>query len=209
MTNDDMMIDEVRNPKVSYAAKYQDLDEMVQRFFADGEISAMELKTLDRLDSLLTRQFRVAQDYIGKMDKSSPMYAAAQELLTHMYRCRNLIDSAHNKAKVYHAMDDDKQKVVEPTKTVETEETEEKDVLTIRNVSRAGTFLLMSLMTPKQRIEAERSFSEKEVALMSPKEREELQLNVVRAIAAIHDKQADSRRLNHILGLEHTRGGVR
>ena len=209
MTNDDMMIDEVRNPKVSYAAKYQDLDEMVQRFFADGEISALELKTLDRLDSLLTRQFRVAQDYIGKMDKSSPMYAAAQELLTHMYRCRNLIDAAHDKARVYHAVGDDKQKVVEPTKTVETEETEEKDVLTIRNVSRAGTFLLMSLMTPKQRIEAERSFSEKEVALMSPKEREELQLNVVRAMTAIHDKQADSRRLNHILGLEHTRGGVR
>ena len=209
MTNDDMMRDEVRNPKVSYVAKYQDLDEMVQRFFADGEISDMELHTLGRLDSLLTRQFRVAQDYIGKMDKSSPMYAAAQELLTHMYRCRNLIDAAHDKARVYHAVGDDKQKVVEPTKTVKTEETEEKDVLTIRNVSRAGTFLLMSLMTPKQRIEAERSFSEKEVALMSPKEREELQLNVVRAIAAIHDKQADSRRLNHILGLEHTRGGVR
>ena len=206
MTNDDMIIDDIRNPNVSYAAKYQDLDELVQRFFADGDISEFELKTLDRLDSLLTRQFQVAQDYIGKMDKSSPMYMAAQELLTHMYRCRNLIDSAHDKARVCHAMNDDKQKTVKishaPVK-------EEKEVLTIRNVSRAGTFLLMSLMTPKQRIDAERSFNEKEVALMSSKEREELQLNVVRAITAIHDKQVDSRYLNHILCLERTRGAAR
>ena len=206
MTNDDMIIDDIRNPNVSYAAKYQDLDELVQRFFADGDISEFELKTLDRLDSLLTRQFQVAQDYIGKMDKSSPMYIAAQELLTPMYRCRNLIDSAHDKARVCHAMNDDKQKTVKishvPVK-------EEKEVLTIRNVSRAGTFLLMSLMTPKQRIDAERSFNEKEVALMSSKEREELQLNVVRAITAIHDKQVDSRYLNHILGLERTRGAAR
>lgn len=206
MTNDEMMIDEVRDPKVSYVAKYQDLDEMVQRFFSDGEISDMELKTLDRLDSLLTRQFRVAQDYIGKMDKNSPMYAAAQELLTHMYRCRNLIDGAHDKARVYHAMGDESKGAVATSHTLEKED---EKVLSIRNISRAGTFLMMSLMTPQQRMAAEYSFSEKEVALMSPKEREELQLNVVRAITAIHDKQADSRRLNHILGLEHTRGTTR
>lgn len=206
MESPDAIIDDVRNPNVSYAAKYQDLDALVQQFFADGDISASELKTLGRLDSLLTREFRVAQDYIGKMDKKSPLYAAAQELLTYMYRCRNLIDSAHDKAQVYHAINEDKQKTAvmsaEPEK-------EEKKTLPIRNVSRAGAFLVMSLMTEKQRIAAEQSFSEKEVAVLSPQEREAIQLNIVRAISAIHDKQADSRRLNHILGLEHTRGAAR
>lgn len=205
MENDEMILGDVRNPKVSYAAKYQDLDALVQRFFADGEISALELKTLGRLDSLLTREFRVAQDYIGKMDKKSPMYAAAQELLTYMYRCRNLIDSAHDKAQVYHAVNEDKHK----TKTIAEPVKEEKELLKIRHISRAGMLLMMSLMTEKQRMAAEQSFSEKEVAKLSPKEREEIRLNVVRAIAAIHDKQADSRRLNHILGLEHTRGTAR
>ncbi len=205
MENDEMILGDVRNPKVSYAAKYQDLDALVQRFFADGEISALELKTLGRLDSLLTREFRVAQDYIGKMDKKSPMYAAAQELLTYMYRCRNLIDVAHDKAQVHHAVNEDKHK----TKTISEPVKEEKEPLKIRHISRAGTLLMMSLMTEKQRMAAEQSFSEKEVAKLSPKEREEIRLNVVRAIAAIHDKQGDARRLNHILGLEHTRGTAR
>lgn len=206
MINDEIIIDEVRNPNVSYAAKYQDLDELVQRFFADGDISDMELHTLGRLDSLLTRQFQVAQDYVGKMDKNSPMYAAAQELLTHMYRCRNLIDAAHDKAHLYQAMDVAQKKFVASSQA---SKKEEDDVLSIRNISRSGALLMMSLMTKRQRMAAEQSFSEKEVALMSPKEREEFQLNVVRAITEIHDKQADSRRLNHILGLEHTRGSGR
>ena len=206
MTNDETIIDDVRNPKVSYVAKYQDLDELVQRFFADGDISDMELHILGRLDVLLTRQFQVAQNYVSKMDKNSPMYAAAQELLTHMYRCRNLIDVAHSKARVYHAMDDDKKKSDDfSKKTVK----EEKKVLSIRNVGRAGTLLMMSLMTKQQRMAAEQSFSEKEVAMLSPKERDEIQLNIVRAITEIHDKKADARCLNHILGLEHTRGSAR
>ena len=206
MENDEMILGDVSNPKVSYAAKYQDLDALVQRFFADGEISALELKTLGRLDSLLTREFRVAQYYIGKMDKNSPMYAAAQELLTYMYRCRNLIDAAHDKAQVHHAVNEDKHK---PAVMSVKPEKEEKKTLPIRHISRAGMLLMMSLMTEKQRMAAEQSFSEKEVAKLSPKEREEIRLNVVRAIAAIHDKQGDARRLNHILGLEHTRGTAR
>lgn len=206
MENDDLIFEEIRNPKVSYAAKYQDLDALVQQFFADSNISDMELNTLGKLDALLMREFRIAQDYIGKMDKNSPMYAAAQELLTHMYRCRNLIDAAHDKAKVYHAIGDDKQKtsvvLPEPVK-------EEKEVLTIRNVSRGGMLLMASLNTEKQRMAAEQSFSEKEVAMMTPAEREEICLKVVRAIADIHENKADSRRLNHILGLGHTRGSGR
>jgi hypothetical protein len=206
MENDDLIVDEIRNLKVSYAAKYQDLDALVQQFFADSNIYDMELNTLGKLDALLTREFRIAQDYIGKMDKNSPMYAAAQELLTHMYRCRNLIDAAHDKAKVYHAIGDDKQKtsvvLPEPVK-------EEKEVLTIRNVSRGGMLLMASLNTEKQRMAAEQSFSEKEVAMMTPAEREEICLKVVRAIADIHENKADSRRLNHILGLGHTRGSGR
>lgn len=205
MENDEMIFGEVRNPKVSYAAKYQDLDALVQRFFSDGEISDMELKTLGRLDALLTREFRVAQDYIGKMDKNSPMYSAAQELLTYMYRCRNLIDTAHDKAQLYHAMSDDKQKTIEMPKSLK----DEKEVLTIRHVGMGGMFLLKGLISEQQRMEAERSFSEREVAMMSEQEREAIKLNIVRAISAIHDKQADSRRLNHILGLEHTRGAGR
>ncbi|MBR5129821.1 MAG: hypothetical protein IKV03_01160 [Alphaproteobacteria bacterium] len=204
MQSDDMILGEMKNPKVSYAAKYQDLDALVHRFFEDGQISLPELNTLNRLDTLLTRQFQVAQDYVSKMDKNSPLYAAAQDLLLHMYRCRNLIDSAHDKAQLYyHEKKQEKNNVApKPIK-------EEPEVLTIRNVGKSGMFLMMSLMDEKQRINAERSFSEKEVKAMSPKERADIEENIVRAITAIHDKQVDSRRLNHILGLEHTRGAAR
>ena len=86
------LIDDIKNPKVSGISKFRDLDAMVKDYFSDGIITDKELMTLDRIDALLTNEFRVAQEHIAKMDKKSPSYGAAQELLNYMYRCRNLID---------------------------------------------------------------------------------------------------------------------
>ena len=65
---------EMANPRVRTLARYEDLDGLVNKFFSDGIITDIELSTLSKIDSILTTEFRVAQDYLAKMDEKSPLY---------------------------------------------------------------------------------------------------------------------------------------
>lgn len=192
------LIDDIKNPKVSGISKFRDLDAMVKDYFSDGIITDKELMTLDRIDALLTNEFRVAQEHIAKMDKKSPSYGAAQELLNYMYRCRNLIDAAHNKAKVYNELDDGQKKQLATHQ-------EEKTQLDLSGIGKKGVLLMLSLMTPAQRMAAERSFSTKNLHEISPAERIEIEMRIMQAIHAIRSKNTDAHYLNHILQLGHER----
>lgn len=197
MTDVNQLLDEIRNPKVSVVSKFHDLDALVKEFFSDGVISGVELGTLDRMDALLTKEFRVAQEYIGKMDKKSPMYESAKYLLEYMYRCRNLIDAAHNKAKVYNELTQDQKKRVDSRHV-------KKEKLDISGIDHDGMLLMMSLMTPENRMRAQQSFSKQEEEELSGRERSEITNRIIQAINFIHDKKMNARQLNQILQLGYT-----
>ena len=69
------------------------------------------------------------------------------------------------------------------------------------NVGVAGTMLMLSLITPAQRMQAEESFSRKEVQKLSPEERQEIELRLVRAMQAMREGQINTAQLNQILNL--------
>lgn len=195
---------EMANPRVITLARYEDLDGLVHKFFADGSISDKELSDLSKIDSVLTTEFRVAQDYLAKMDEKSPLYKIGKDLVAYMYRCRTLIDKAHARAKICHATEDEaeRRKILEVSQAQEErKEQERKEVLTLTNVGTTGMMLVLSLITPAQRMKAEESFSKKEVQKLSPKERQEIELRLLQAMQAMRDDQITTARLNQILNL--------
>lgn len=195
---------EMANPRVRTLARYEDLDGLVNKFFSDGIITDIELSTLSKIDSILTTEFRVAQDYLAKMDEKSPLYKVGKDLVAYMYRCRTLIDKAHAKAKVCNSIEDEEERcrVVRVAQIQEErQEQERKEVLTLTNVGVAGTMLMLSLITPAQRMQAEESFSRKEVQKLSPEERQEIELRLVQAMQAMREGQINTTQLNRILNL--------
>ncbi|MBR4926836.1 MAG: hypothetical protein IKY98_00765 [Alphaproteobacteria bacterium] len=199
---------EMANPRVRTLARYEDLDGLINKFFSDGSITDAELNALSKIDSILTTEFRVAQDYLSKMDEKSPLYRVGKDLVAYMYRCRTLIDKAHAKAKICNSIEDEEERyrVVKAAQVQEErKEQEKKEVLTLTNVGTAGVMLMLSLITPAQRMQAEQSFSQKEVQKLSPKERQEIELRLIRAMQAMREGQINTAQLNQILDLGRSR----
>ncbi len=195
---------EMANPRVRTLARYEDLDGLINKFFSDGSITDAELGALSKIDSILTTEFRVAQDYLARMDEKSPLYGVGKDLVAYMYRCRTLIDKAHAKAKICHSIEDEEERyrVIKSAQIQEErQEQDKKEILTLTNVGTAGIMLMLSLITPAQRMQAEQSFSKKEVQKLSPKERQEIELRLIRAMQAMRDGQINTAQLNQILNL--------
>lgn len=186
----------IETRRVPHVARYQDLDALVHRFFSDGQITDTELNILGRLDNILTTEFRVAQEHFVTMDKSSPLYAKAQDLINYLYRCRNLIDAAHDKAKVYNALSEQEKKrfTERPIKS-------EPDVLNLTHIGTAGVALVKGLLTPMQRAAAQDSFDKRQIQPITPTERQQIEMRLDKALMAMNDKTPDSTRLNRLLGL--------
>lgn len=201
MPTNEQLYHNIANPRVPGLARYQDLDSLVTRFFSDGKISTEELNVLNRIDDTLTAEFRVAQDYLSQMDSNSPMYGAAKELVNYLYRCRNLIDAAHDKAKIYNELgQDEKQRM--------TQREQQKETLDLSHIGRAGVALVLGLMRPDQRLKAEESFSRRAVREINPDERAAIEQRLVQAMQQMRTPQVDIHQMNYILGLgmERSRG---
>lgn len=191
--DDARILSELENPLVPGLARYQDLDEFISRVFLDGFVSQSELNTLNRIDEILDSEYMVAQDLISKMDSKSPMYAVAREMLHHLYRCRNLIDSAADKAKVYNELEKAEQELMERRER-------QKETLDIK-VSTGGLNLINSLMTPEQRIQAERSFAMKAMKTLNPVERETIAERLTRVMGAMKETKLNAFQMNKMLCL--------
>lgn len=188
-----------QKPNVEELSRYQDLENLVKTVFMDEHVSDLELKVLGDIDALLVAEFYVAQESLNKMDQNSPMYAAAKELVTHLYRCRMLIDKAHDKAKVYNDLshfEKERLKAAEMAKS-----SVQKETLSLSNIGEKGMALMMGLMTPEQRIQAEQSFAKKQVRALSVAEREAIEQRVMAAIQSIRAGQTNAMQLNRILDL--------
>lgn len=200
MSVNEKLYQNIAHPRVAGLARYQDLDSLVTQFFSDGKITDAELKTLDRIDDILTDEFQVAQDYLSKMDPNAPLYDAAKELVNYLYRCRNLIDAAHDKAKVYNQLDEAEKRRME-------ERAEKKETLNLSHIGSAGIALVLGLMRPEQRLQAEESFSKRAVRVIAPAERAQIEQRLLQAMQALRTPQADVHKMNQILalGVERTR----
>ncbi len=196
MANMKEVLKKIETPRVPHVARYHDLDALVNRFFSDGNISDLELAVLGKLDRILTAEFRVAYDYFSQMDKSSPLYGKASELIDYLYRCRNLIDAAHDKAKVYNALSETEKKrlVVRSRKS-------EPEVLDLSQLSKGGILLVKGLLSVKNRVAAQQSFERQEDLPITPKERQAIQIRLDRALEAMSGQTTDTKKMNRILGL--------
>lgn len=187
------------NPNAKELSRYQDLENLVKTVFMDNHVSDLELKVLSGIDELLVVEFYVAQDCLSKMDSSSPMYAAAKELVTHLYRCRILIDKAHEKAKIYNDLshsDKERLQAAEMAKS-----SVQKQTISLSNIGENGVALVMGLMSPEQRMQAEKSFAQKQVRTLSVDEREVIERRIMDAMHSIHAGKTNSAQLNRILDL--------
>lgn len=192
--DDASILRDLEDPIVPGLARYQDLDEFISKVFLDGIVSDSELQTLERIDEILDSEYMVAQDLIAKMNPKSPMYGVAREMIQHLYRCRNLIDNAADKAKIYNELGDDEKERLERRER-------EKDDLTVKVGSEAGMALLKSLMTPQQRIQAEQSFANKAVRALSAAEHEAIANRLNRVMGAMKETHLNAFQMNKMLCL--------
>lgn len=192
--DDARIINELENPLVPGLARYQDLDEFISKVFIDGFVSGDELKSLERIDEILDSEYMVAQNLISKMDPKSPMYAVAKDMIHYLYRCRNLIDNAADRAKIYNEMTEEEKELMERRER-------QKESLDIKVATAAGLDLIQSLMTPSQRIQAEQSFAAKAMKALSPAEHEAIAERLTRVMGAMRETKLNVFQMNKMLCL--------
>lgn len=100
---DDGLLAQLHNSRTNFEKiwGYRDLKAWVDGFYQDGKIEAKELADMKMARSDILLDYQIAQDLIAKMDAHSPQYAAAKQLMTHLYNCYLLIDNAADKGAIF------------------------------------------------------------------------------------------------------------
>lgn len=187
------LLHQIENPRVQGLARYQDLDAFVSKVFSDGFVSSMELTVLKQIDDVLDSEYQVAQGIISKMEPSSPMYMVAKEMLNYLYRCRNLMDAAADKAKIYNELQEAERRLMEIRER-------QKETLDLKLCS-DGLALMQDLMTPQKRMQAEQSFSAKAMRALDPAEKEAISERLFHVMQTMRETHLNAFQMNKMLCL--------
>lgn len=194
---DDGLLAQLHNSRTNFEKiwGYRDLKAWVDGFYQDGKIEAKELADMKMARSDILLDYQIAQDLIAKMDAHSPQYAAAKQLMTHLYNCYLLIDNAADKGAIFNSLSDE-QKVRREARP------RNKETLDLNLDNALELELMNALKSKNARMSAEEVFHHLAMKEINPARKAQLQARVVEAIQYMQQEQKNVLQLNKVLGLQ-------
>jgi len=191
------LLEQLQNSRTKFEKiwGYRDLKTWIDGFYQDGKIESKELSDMKMARGDILLDYQIAQDLIAKMDENSPQYAAAKQLMTHLYNCYLLIDNAVDKGAIFNSLNDE-QKVRRDARS------RNKEKLDLNLDNALELELMNSLKSKNARISAEQVFHHLAMKEINPVRKAQLQARVVEAIQYMQQEQKNALQLNRVLGLQ-------
>lgn len=187
------------NSRFPTLSRYRDLINFLKNVFVDGIVTTEELNIVTQVERDILLEYELAADICSKIPPESDRKAAAERLLSHLYRCFVVVSFAKDRARLQHANQSDRSqndRVIRPAVVDKT--------LKVKPTA-AQRILLEGLGDERSRIEADLPRIRRDLSKLTPEERVEYEGMINAALdhlERVNSENLNAQEMNRLLGLE-------